>query len=265
MNSIWVYRLLLAEVSEILIKAVVQATSSYIMSVFRLSAGLCHSIQMMIIKFWWSNNKESGIFWKKCQHLCQPKSDGGMGFRDLLKFNQALLAKQGWRLIQNPESLLESIMRAKYFPNSSFLNASLGHNPSYVWRSLIWGRELLKNGLRWRVGSGSAIRAFLDPWFMRPITFKLITIPDSHYENLTVANLRTTTGDWNWNLIKECFWPIDHNEFRKFSIQALNGRDMIIWHYSPNGVSVKSGYHLAMNDGIEGSEGQMGGNSKFFK
>lgn len=50
---------------EILIKAVAHATSSYTMSVFKLPFGLCHSIQMMITKFWWSNNKDVCIFWKK--------------------------------------------------------------------------------------------------------------------------------------------------------------------------------------------------------
>lgn len=114
---------------------------------------------MMITKFWWNNNKEVCIFWKKGQHLCLPKWRGGMCFQDLLNFNQALLAKQGWRLLQNSDSLLGSIMKAKYSPNSRFLNASLGHNPLYVWRSLIWGRDLLKIGFRWRVGSGSSIRA----------------------------------------------------------------------------------------------------------
>lgn len=251
---------------EILIKAVAQTISSYTMPVIKLHAGLRHSIQLMITKFWWSNTKEGCIYWKKWQHLCQPKSEGGMGFRDLIKFNQALLAKQGRRLIQNSDSLLGKKMKAKYFPNSSFFNASLGHNPSYVWRSLIWGRELLKIGLRWGVGSGSSIRAFIDPWLMRPITFKPITIPANQHANLTVEELRTETRQWNWMLINECFWPIDHEEFRKIPIHALSGSDRIIWHYNSNGIySVKSGYHLAMTEGIEGSEGPRGRNSRFFK
>jgi hypothetical protein len=55
-----------------------------------------------------------------------------MGFRDLEVFNQALLAKQGWRLIQHPNSVVATIMRDKYFQGSDFLIARLGRNPSYV-------------------------------------------------------------------------------------------------------------------------------------
>lgn len=176
------------------------------------------------------------------------------------------MAKQGWRLIQRPDSLLGRLLKAKYFPNSSFLDATLEHNPSYVWRSLTWGRDLLKMGLRWRVGSGNSIRVFKDPWIIRPNTFRAITIPASHLENLTVVELRSVTGDWDWNLINEFFWPIDHDEFRKIPIHALAGRDKIIWHYNSNGIySVKSSYHLALVDGIEGSEGPQEGNSKFYK
>lgn len=118
-----------------------------------------------------------------------------MGFRDSLKFNQALLAKKDWRLIQRPDSLLGRLLKSKYFPNSSFLDVLLGHNPSYVWRKIIWGRDLLKMGLHWRVGSGNSIPLFKDPWTMRPNTFRPITIPTSHLENLTVADLRSVTGD----------------------------------------------------------------------
>ena len=41
-------------------------------------------------------------------------------FRDFETFNQAVLAKQGWRLLQNPRSLTQEVLRAKYFPEETF-------------------------------------------------------------------------------------------------------------------------------------------------
>lgn len=60
------------------------------------------------------------------------KEDGGMGFRNLAKFNIALLAKQGWQILMHPTSLMAHILRSKYFPNTIFLNAQLGSNLSLV-------------------------------------------------------------------------------------------------------------------------------------
>lgn len=74
--------------------------------------------------------------------LCQPKLKGGMGFRDVTVFNLALLAKQSWHNVMNPESLMVRIFKAKYFPHGSFLEADVGNNPSCTWRSLLWGRDL---------------------------------------------------------------------------------------------------------------------------
>lgn len=57
--------------------------------------------------------------------LFQPKKQGGLGFLDLRAFNLALLAKQGWRLLTNPDSLLARVLEAKYYPHRNFLEANL--------------------------------------------------------------------------------------------------------------------------------------------
>lgn len=53
------------------------------------------------------------------------RAKGGMGFRDMHIVNLAKLGKQGWRLMQEPESLVAPVLRANYHPGSSFLNAEL--------------------------------------------------------------------------------------------------------------------------------------------
>ena len=86
--------------------------------------------------------------------MCTLKTEGGMGFKDLKTFNLALLAKQGWRIYQDLDSLARRVLKAKYFPDSNFLEAQLGKNPSYTWRSLVDARGVLHRGLRWNIGNG---------------------------------------------------------------------------------------------------------------
>ena len=80
--------------------------------------------------------------WISWEKLCQPKSEGGMGFKDLKPLNLALLAKQGWRLSKNKDSLTHRVFKAKYFAGCSFLEAQIGKKPSYVWRSRQPRRQL---------------------------------------------------------------------------------------------------------------------------
>jgi hypothetical protein len=85
-------------------------------------------------------SKNSKIAWLSWEKMGSAKSEGGLGFRDLVLFNKALLAKQGWRLLQNLDSLTAKIFQAKYYSNSSFLEASLGNRPSFSWRSLLYAK-----------------------------------------------------------------------------------------------------------------------------
>ena len=55
-----------------------------------------------------------------------------------------MLAKQGWRLLQDHRLLLYECFKATYFLRSTFLEASDVPNSSYVWKSLIVAQPILK-------------------------------------------------------------------------------------------------------------------------
>ncbi|KAF5480768.1 hypothetical protein F2P56_001484 [Juglans regia] len=100
------------------------------------------------------------------------KDIGGLGFRDFENFNIALLAKQGWRILLYPNSLSSRVLKLKYFSKSDFLEAKMGSNPSYIWRSILSARELLQQGLQWRIGNWKSVRIWSDPWLPQPTSYK---------------------------------------------------------------------------------------------
>ncbi|XP_013589564.1 PREDICTED: uncharacterized mitochondrial protein AtMg00310-like [Brassica oleracea var. oleracea] len=108
-----------------------------------------------IARFWWSAKQNNrGLHWIAWDKICVPKTEGGLGFRDLKSFDLTLLAKQMWRLVQHPSSLLAKVLKGRYFRNSNPIDVEKASNHSYVWRSLMAAKPLLKSGLRKSIGSG---------------------------------------------------------------------------------------------------------------
>ena len=69
----------------------------------------------------------------KWDMLCKPKTYRSTGFKRLHFFNVAMLGKQGWCLLTNLNTHVARLFKARYYPNTSFVEALLGSNPTYVY------------------------------------------------------------------------------------------------------------------------------------
>ena len=186
----WKEKMLSKAGKEVLIKAVAQAIPSYTMSCFKLPDALCDELTSMIRNFWWGQKEdEKKIAWLSWEKMCEPKSNGGMGFRQLKQFNLALLAKQGWRLQTKQDSLAYRVLKAKYFPKCEFVEASLGNNPSFSWRSIMAAQNLVREGIQWRVGNGTNIRIWSDKCLSSPSTYRVASPRQFLHQDTRVSEL----------------------------------------------------------------------------
>ena len=233
---------------KVLIKSVAQALPTYVMSCFLLPKNIRSKLTSAISNFWWSNNQESrGLHWIAWDKLCLPLSEGGLGFRMLEEFNLALLAKQLWRLVRYPNSLLARVLRGRHFCYQSPLHVKPSYLPSYGWRSMLAARPLLLSGLRKNIGSGWDTKVWRDLWIptlpARPATSKLvITNPNLYVNELIDQSFKT----WNIAKLQELIVPEDIPHILGLHPSLSFSRDSYIWAFTKSGnYSVRSDYWAA--------------------
>lgn len=125
-----------------LINSVLAALGNHIMSVFRVPAHISNRMNSIMAKFWWNGTRKGqGLHMRSWKQITRPRDKGGLGFTDIKILNQALLAKQSWRVLKNKASALSSIYRAKYKLNEECLFEQNweGIKGSWGWSSIKWG------------------------------------------------------------------------------------------------------------------------------
>jgi hypothetical protein len=209
---------------------------------------------------WWDfENRKRKMHWRSWSWLTTPKFLGGMGFRDFVIFNQAMLGKQCWCLLTDPSSLCARVLKGRYFPSSDFLSATKPKAASFTWRSILFGRDLLVRGIRWGVGNGEKIDIVSDNWVPGfPVgSFKPLTpIP----ANTKVKFLLSDHGvSWDESKVRSFF----HNELAdtilQIPISRHGGEDFVSWPHDKYGIySVRSAYNLARTAAFHASRASAG-------
>lgn len=148
----------------VLLQSVLSAIPSYPMSCFSLPVSLCKRIQSAVTRYWWDNDENTRkMAWVSWESMAKPKAVGGLGLRDFQSFNVSLLAKIGWRLLQNPSCLLGKVLFGKYCLDKDLLDVAVTNSCSHGWRSVLIGRDLLVQNLGWVIGDGTSVNIWTDP------------------------------------------------------------------------------------------------------
>jgi hypothetical protein len=245
----WAERFSSMGAKEELIKSVAQAIPNHVMTVFKLPVGFHEDYTRLVRNFWWGDDeKKRKVHWESWDVLTMPKEFGGVGFRDLYLLNQAMPARQCWRIVSNPSSLCSRLLKSIYYPRGNFLDTVFWQDASPAWRGIEHGLLLLKQGLIWRIGNGEKINGWRDSWLPRIHNMK----PRAGKTNTRIRKvsqlLTNDSTSWNVELVRNIFYPEDADWILNTKLPSSHGDDFPAWQMERNGIfSVKSAYKLAYN------------------
>ncbi|XP_020153536.1 uncharacterized protein [Aegilops tauschii subsp. strangulata] len=155
------------------------------------------------------------------------------------------VAQAAWRLLQNPNTLCARVLKSIYHPTTDILEAELGDRPSQVWRAVVQGRDILKQGLIKRIGNGASTNIWEHNWLPRDEMLRPYGSLTQNRPTMVSELITPATASWNRQLVQSTFMPMDADIILGIPLCTRNMPDFWAWHYEKHGTfSVRSAYNM---------------------
>ena len=179
--------------------------------------------------------------------MCKPKSLGGLGFWELQKFNDAMLGQQIQRLLQNQDSLFFKFFKTKIFSHGTIFDAK-ENKGSFAWKSILKRREVIRKGLKQRIGNGSKVHIFCDAWLPGSRQGTIVSpVADGQADAMVYSLINHESMCQKEDEIDRIFIPEVATIVKAIPLSLFNREDIPYWPHNRDGVfSVRSGYQLLL-------------------
>jgi len=155
-------------------------------------------------------------------------------------------------MMNNHDSLCCRGFKARFFPNSSILDAKDSALGSNAWKSILSARDVIKKGAVWRIGDGQSVSSrkhkCLPNKAYRKGSSPIPSIPpDAKVSSLIDAN----TGNWKANQINQSFLPYEARLILSIPLSIKLPTDCLIWSHSSSGCfNARSAYKLLISNAL---------------
>ena len=149
-----------------LINSVLFSVQTYWATIFIIPAGVLRTLERMMANFLWSGSTSKAHRLKpRWEEVTLPRSEGGLGIKRLEEWNRAASIKHVWLLIAgNSGSIWTEWVKTYLLKGQTIWTAKVPTRSSWAWRNLLSLRHLMIQLIAWRVGDGSRISFWQDPW-----------------------------------------------------------------------------------------------------
>ncbi|XP_018467689.2 uncharacterized protein LOC108839423 [Raphanus sativus] len=148
-----------------LLSSVIYGSINFWTSAFILPKNCIKRIEALCSQFLWGGTETkrsiAKVAWKT---VTLPKEEGGLGLRDISRWNKTLCLKLIWRLYTAQDSLWASWVKEYRVKGGNFWAIDASKTTSSTWHSLLSLRGLAAGFLKAKLGNGQQISFWYDRW-----------------------------------------------------------------------------------------------------
>nr|GMC99849.1 reverse transcriptase [Ipomoea batatas] len=200
--------------------------------------GICNEIDKKIRKFMWGgNDNKRSLNLVGSDTVTKPKELGGLGIRKTRDMNIAFMAKLGWRLFDEKDSVWAQVLRSKYLKGGqSIEDLKPARSSSNAWKGINRARNILVEGVHTHVRNGMSTRFWKDKWLTpEPLDwYALLDIPKGEH-NMIVADYWKDGTSWD-DFLFQGILPEEILDKLEAMLLTTDGEDSddLVWRHSSN-------------------------------
>ncbi|KAL0292172.1 UNVERIFIED_CONTAM: Transposon TX1 uncharacterized protein [Sesamum radiatum] len=210
-----------------LIKSVLISFEVYWAMAFILPKGIIKEMIKRLRTFLWKGTSDYGYPKVAWEAVCRPIDEGGLGIKDILALNRALMSKHLWAVIKQDRTSIwvDWIIQVRLRDCSIW--TAKENKGAWGWRKMLSLRNSLMSHIHYRVGSGESVSLWHDPWHpLGPLISRFPRGPQmTRIGPLDKLSAVIKDGQWNWPFITD----IACLEITHMLPPILEGPDRIIW------------------------------------
>ncbi|XP_031099806.1 uncharacterized protein LOC116004005 [Ipomoea triloba] len=233
-----------------LAKSVLNSIPTYAMQTAVLPAGVCAEIEKCTRRFIWEGNMSEGTQNKlslvNWDTVTKPKVAGGLGIFKVHEMNMAFMAKLGWRLQKERDTLWVRTLTTKYSESGCHSRAGVRRGSfSNAWKGILAAQYIVQAGMTKVVRGGRQTNFWMDKWIDYEPLNRFLRMPLSLSDlYVKVRDLWEEGRGWKWELFTDLLPENIMSKLHGFVLSRdPECDDEVGWDLDPNGdFSINSAY-----------------------